>query len=143
MSSHKDSKLVSASIEKTAQACRFSFKEMQLLVKKDNGKDFVANEKIRFGFANPAKLELELQSSGKETRIKVKASNFGVGPIQGGHVKAVLETFLSNVRLKINSDQKQAVPGSDLASQLQKLAEMKAQGLLSDEEFAAAKAKLL
>ncbi|MDB4623309.1 SHOCT domain-containing protein [bacterium] len=143
MSSHKDSKLASASIDKTAQACRFSFKEMQLLVKKDNGVAFIANEKMRFGFANPAKLEVELQSSGNETRINVKASNLGIGPIQGGHVKGVLETFLSNVRLKINSDQQQALTGSDLASQLQKLAEMKAQGLLSDEEFSAAKAKLL
>ena len=35
------------------------------------------------------------------------------------------------------------LPACDLASQLEKLAEMKAQGLLSDEEFAAAKAKLL
>ena len=33
--------------------------------------------------------------------------------------------------------------GDDLAGQLEKLAEMKAKGLLSDEEFAAAKAKLL
>jgi Short C-terminal domain len=33
--------------------------------------------------------------------------------------------------------------GGDMAAELQKLADMKAQGLLSDEEFAAAKAKLL
>ena len=143
MSSHKDSKLVSASLDQTAQACRYSFKEMQLLVKKDNGVSFQANEKMRFGFSNPAKLVVELQPSGKETRIQLKASNFGVGPIQGGHVKAMLETFMSNVRLKVNSNQQQTLTGSDLTSQLQKLADMKAQGLLSDEEFTAAKAKLL
>jgi hypothetical protein len=34
-------------------------------------------------------------------------------------------------------------PGADLMQQLQTLSSMKAQGLLSDEEFAAAKAKLL
>ena len=33
--------------------------------------------------------------------------------------------------------------GDDVMSQLQKLADMKAAGLLSDEEFASAKAKLL
>ncbi len=35
------------------------------------------------------------------------------------------------------------VGDDDVPAQLQKLADMKAQGLLSDEEFAAAKAKLL
>ncbi|WP_159601804.1 SHOCT domain-containing protein [Agromyces humi] len=33
--------------------------------------------------------------------------------------------------------------GSDVIAQLQQLADLKAQGILSDEEFAAAKAKLL
>jgi hypothetical protein len=36
-----------------------------------------------------------------------------------------------------------AAPGGDLMAQLQQLATMRTQGLLSDEEFAAAKAKLL
>ena len=36
-----------------------------------------------------------------------------------------------------------AAGGDDVMSQLQKLADMKAAGLLSDEEFASAKAKLL
>lgn len=36
-----------------------------------------------------------------------------------------------------------AAPGGDLMAQLQQLATMHTQGLLSDEEFAAAKAKLL
>ena len=36
-----------------------------------------------------------------------------------------------------------AAGGDDAMAQLQKLGEMKAQGLLSDEEFTAAKAKLL
>ena len=143
MSSHKDSKLVAASIESTAQACRFAFNEMKILVKKDRGTSFQANEKVRFGFSNPAKLEVDLLESGNETRLNVKASNFGVGPIQGGHVKAVAETFLANVRMHVNDKKQDSSPPFDLASQLEKLAEMKAQGLLSDEEFAAAKANLL
>jgi hypothetical protein len=36
-----------------------------------------------------------------------------------------------------------AAAGSDVIAQLQQLADLKAQGILSDEEFAAAKAKLL
>jgi len=37
----------------------------------------------------------------------------------------------------------QAAPGTDLTSQLQQLAQLHTAGVLSDEEFAAAKAKLL
>jgi hypothetical protein len=37
----------------------------------------------------------------------------------------------------------QAAPGSDLTAQLQELAQLHTAGALSDEEFAAAKAKLL
>jgi hypothetical protein len=36
-----------------------------------------------------------------------------------------------------------ASPGSDLTAQLNQLAQLNASGVLSDEEFAAAKAKLL
>ena len=66
-----------------------------------------------------------------------------MGPIQGGHVKAVAETFLANVRMHIHDKKQDSSPAFDLASQLEKLAEMNAQVLLSDEEFAAAKAKRL
>ena len=36
-----------------------------------------------------------------------------------------------------------AAPGGDMMAELQKLADLKAAGILSDEEFAAAKAKIL
>ena len=36
-----------------------------------------------------------------------------------------------------------AAPGNDLTAQLEQLASLKQQGILSDEEFTAAKAKLL
>ena len=117
---------------------------MQVLVKRDTGQSFQANEKVRFGFANPAKLEINLSASDAKTTVSVKSSNFGLGPVQGGHAKGVAETFLSNVKLQLGKTQASAPSaGDDLAGQLEKLAEMKAKGLLSDEEFAAAKAKLL
>ena len=76
MSSHQDSKLVSADIKSTAQACRFAFNEMKILVKRDKETSFQANEKASLGFGNPAKLEVDLKKEGAETRINVVASNF-------------------------------------------------------------------
>ena len=128
----------------TAQACRFAFNEMQMLIKNDTNKSFVANEKMRFGFANPAKLQVDLSFHKGSTTINVKSSNLGIGPIQGGHVKGVSETFISNVKMQINKTQPASPMESiDLASQLEKLADLKAKGLLTEEEFAVAKAKLL
>ena len=76
--------------------------------------------------------------------VAVNSSNFGFGPVQRGHVKGGAETFLSNVKLQLGKTQASAPSaGDDLAGQLAKLAGMKAKGLLSDEEFAAAKVKLL
>lgn len=43
----------------------------------------------------------------------------------------------------VQASQPAAAPGDDLTTQLQKLADLKAAGILDDAEFAAAKAKLL
>ena len=144
MSSHRDAQTFDCDLETAVQACRFAFNEMQMLVKRDAGQSFQANEKVRFGFANPAKLEVNLSITGAKTTVELKSSNFGLGPVQGGHVRGVAETFLSNVKLQLAKIQAPAPSaGSDLAGQLKKLAEMKAKGLLNEEESAAAKAKLL
>ena len=44
MSSHKDAQTFDCDLEAAAKACRFAFNEMQMLVKKDAGQSFVANE---------------------------------------------------------------------------------------------------
>ena len=144
MSSHSTEQVLQAGIEASAQACRFAFNELQMQVKQDTGSSFRADEKLRFGFANPAKLAVSLAADGESCRLSVTSSNFGFGPMQGGHVKGVAETFLSNVRLYLDRTYQQAErdPGG-IAADLQKLGALKDQGLLTEEEFSTAKAKLL
>jgi hypothetical protein len=117
---------------------------MQMLVKQDTGSSFRADEKLRFGFANPAKLAVSLAADGESCLVSIRSSNLGFGPIQGGHVKGVAETFLSNVRLHLDRTSQQAKSASGgIADDIQKLVVLNTQGLLTDEEFAIAKAKLL
>ena len=143
MSSFKSELTTKASQEKAVQACRYALKEMQLVIKKDDGAKFIANEKLRMlGFANPAKIEVDIQSANDTLRINVKASNIGLGPIQGSHVKGVAETFLSQVQLKLSESTKGESPKS-VADEIAKLAALKEQGLLSEEEYSMAKARLL
>ena len=94
MSFHKDVHTFDCNLEGAFQACRFAFNEMQMLVKKDADQSFEASEKLRMGFANPAKLEVNLAASGAKTTVAVNSSNFGFGPMQGGHLKGVAEALL-------------------------------------------------
>ena len=116
---------------------------MQLAIKKDNGIDLVANEKIKMlGFANPAKVEIQISPSPQGTNISVHASNFGIGPLQKEHVKGVVETFLSKLRL-YTSETSTPRGSSGIAEELARLAKLKEDGFLSEDEFVSAKAKLL
>lgn len=143
MSSFKSEVTTKAGQEKAVQVCRYALNEMQLVIKKDDGVKFIANEKLRMlGFANPAKIEVDIQPVNDTSRINVKTSNIGLGPIQGGHVKGVAETFLSQVQLKLSESIKGESQKS-VVDEIAKLAALKEQGLLSEEEYSMAKARLL
>ena len=143
MPSFRKDLTVQVTHDDASQACRRALGEMQLAIKKDNGIGFVANEKIKMlGFANPAKVEIQISPSPQGTNISVHASNFGIGPLQKEHVKGVAETLLSKLRLYISETSK---PGgsSGIAEELARLAKLKEDGFLSEDEFVSAKAKLL
>ena len=112
MSSHSEIQIFYCDLETAAKACRFVFKEMQLVVKRDSGRVFEANEQFKLAsFTNPAKLKVDLSSDGIRTSIDVKISNVGFGPIQGGHVRRVAEMLFSSIRLQLskNSESKREV----------------------------------
>ena len=144
MSSYSTEQVLQAGIEASAQACRFALKEMQMLVKQDTGFLFHADEKLRFGFANPANLAVLLAADGESCRLIIKSSNLGFGPVQGEHVRGIAETFLSNVRLHLDRTYQEVKSAtSGIAEEIQKLGILREKGLLTDEEFSTAKAKLL
>jgi len=143
MSSFKTERIFKATQEKAIHACRYALNDLQLAIKYDKGTSFTANEKLKIlGFANPAKIEVDIKADTQGQKILVRTSNLGFGPIQGGHVKGVAETFLSKFKFKLEESASE-VGTKGIADELQKLAALKEQGLLSDEEFTAAKAKLL
>lgn len=143
MSSFETDLITQASQEQVVHACRYALGDMQVVIKQDNGISFLASEKLKMlGFTNPAKIEVRIQQVAGGQKILVKTSNAGFGPIQGSHVAGVAETFLSIFQYKLNESKSEA-PKSGVADELMKLAKLKEQGLLSDDEFAAAKAKLL
>ncbi len=142
MSSHKESFVIESESENVKQSCRYAFKEMQVMVKKEDGNDFIANEKFSFGFSNPAKIEVTVIPEGNSTKLKLKVSNIGLGPIQGKHCRTVANTFINAVKFKSN-ESSSIESKSSAADELKKFADLKDQGIISDEEFQAKKKKLL
>ena len=60
MSSRKENFLIENDSENVKQSCRYAFKEMQVMVNKEKGNEFVANGKFSFVFLIQLKLKFQL-----------------------------------------------------------------------------------
>ena len=142
MSSHKENFVIEYDSENVKQSCRYAFKEMQLMVKKENGNEFIAIEKFSFGFSNPAKIQVSVIPKDNSTTLKLKISNLGLGPIQGNHCRTVANTFINAVKFKSSENSSSESTNSD-ADELKKFAELKDQGIITEDEFNAKKKQIL
>ena len=143
MSKHSEKFEILKDQETVKKACRYAFKEMQVAVQNESENSFTANEKQGLlAYANPAKIEVSISSSGENTSLDVNVSNFGFGPIQGKHCRSVANTFINAVKVKATETSVSAAPVSE-ADELKKYAELKDQGIITEEEFQAKKKKLL
>ena len=143
MSKHSEKFEIQKDQETVMQACRYAFKEMELAVQNESSNSFTANEKQGLlAYANPAKIEVSVSSSGENTTLNVYVSNFGFGPIQGKHCRSVANTFINAVRVKATETLASAAPLSD-ADELKKFADLKDQGIITEEEFNAKKKQIL
>jgi hypothetical protein len=81
------------------------------------------------------------------TKTAQTVAGSGAARQQAGANQAAIEAQAQLSEMQSQLDEVQAAtapaPSGDLLAGLQQLADLKSQGLLSDEEFAAAKAKLL
>jgi hypothetical protein len=116
-------------------------------------------EQERLGFAWPAAVAIGLDIYGDQVRVVYQAENSGWGPIQQNHVNKLLESLhgtaaliLSNILYNLTSrgvnvtvppQEPQYAQSGFQIEQLKELASLKNQGLLSDQEFAAAKARII
>jgi len=75
------------------------------------------------------------------SKITLEGSIFGFGPIQSGHLRGQVGALKNNIKLAANPSP--APSGSSIAEEILELNQLREQGLLSDDEFALAKAKLL
>jgi len=95
----------------------------------------------------PAKIGITMESGGSRTKVFLKGSVFGFGPIQSGHLKGQMGRFRNLLEVAAKQPaQGESSPGnapSSIGKELENLAELHSKGILSDEEFAKAKDKIL
>ncbi len=143
MASHKESERFEVDQNDLMLACRGSLNEMNNWKVSKEGEDFIEAKKAMTFNENPQDLKITLSQQQGNCVLNVKGSMFGIGPIMTGKARESVRTFLSGVKLKLADRTKENSSSEGIVEEIEKLAVMKEKGLLSDEEFAAAKAKLL
>ncbi len=131
-------------------ACRAAVAELKWKVESQTDRRLVCKEQQPATLALyhnwSARIEIDLRAIGDGTVVAVKASNFGMGPIQSSHVKGQAGAFCNQLQVILDrgaSAPASSQPAVSLSSELQNLASLRASGVLSQAEFEAAKAKLL
>jgi hypothetical protein len=117
----------------------------------DQGPDFIRGKEVAasgLSFTWPAEVQLVVESEEPGvTTVYLDGKIFGLGPIQKGHLQGQMGNLRN--RIELLASQPSALSASDgtrkgaLSEELEKLAALKQQGVLSDEEFQQAKARLL
>lgn len=99
------------------------------------------------GFTFPARIDLQIKTRADgSSELQISGSISGLGPIQSNHLKGQVGRFLNSLSLKIDtakSERAHSVVPASLSSQLRDLAELHSSGVLTDDEFQVAKARLL
>jgi hypothetical protein len=147
MSKHNEMFTLTLGITGAAQACREAVAELgwRVLELGETRMVFKQAPSGEFLGTAPARVEVELKAdSSDKTTIEAKGSNFGFGPLQSGHVRGEVR----NLRNRVELAAKRLAVGSaalqtDLSVELVKLAGLHGSGVLSDDEFLHAKARLL
>jgi len=150
MSKDRDEFVLPFSLSVASVICQQALAESELEVKNRSEGLIICEEHVSFGFTNPARLEVILKvESSDSTRVIINGSNLGIGPIQSGHVRGKVEEIKNVILAEANEKgkaidiQKTGQSQSSLASEIEKLSKLREQGIISEDEFKQAKAKLL
>ncbi len=143
MPKHELKATLSTDPPKTMDLCRHVIAEMGWKIEAQSDTRLVCKEVVQAGgmaMTWAVKLELAVETADTGSLLLVKGSNFGFGPIQSNHVKGQVGNFMNRLKLALEQP---AASGTGLSDELEKLAGLHQQGVLTDDEFAAAKSRLL
>jgi hypothetical protein len=148
MSRHRDSLRVAVDADAAEQACRAAISELGWRVLEDDGRRLVTKEVTpqAISFTWSAKIEVLVEEDGDESEIRLNGSITGMGPVQKGHLKGQVGALKNKIGLAAQDSHAVESPpedADDVTGKLERLADLRENGVLSEEEFARAKAQIL
>jgi hypothetical protein len=148
MSRHRIEVTVTQPTDAVAAACQEAVAQLGWRILAQSQSSITCKEVAStvISFTWPAEIEVSWVSRGGNTVVTFSGSIFGLGSVQSNHLKGQIGNLQNRITLRLRDSQQErvpSVPSSSLASELTKLAELRSQGILSQEEFQAAKAKLI
>lgn len=101
-------------------------------------------------FTLPARIDVSISTTADDScHITLNGSISGIGPIQRNHLQGQMGRFLNDLSLSIDRSRSNAktestaTTSASLSDEISRLKTLLDEGVLSAEEFAAAKARLL
>jgi hypothetical protein len=146
MGTHREELVLDLRQSDAREVCREAVAGIGWNVLENNEVRLICSERANLtSFTGQAKVEIDLIPQTEDmTRIILIGSMFGFGPIVSGHLKGQVGDFRNRIQLAAN---KHSAPSNSftnsLASELERLGDLKSKGVISDEEFNQAKARLL
>jgi hypothetical protein len=132
-----------------SNACQLAVADLgwRILAKTDSSITCKEVSPTWVSFTNAAQIEvLWREMSPTTTEIELNGSILGFGPIQSGHLRGQMGNLQNRIHLFLNKTN--VVPEIfmtklSISEELERLADMRSRDIISDEEFRAAKAKIL
>lgn len=98
-------------------------------------------------FTNAARLKIRIEEDEDGSLVTLEGWGFGFGPIQKGHVKGQLGGLKNRIVVATEAFEPpgpdQPDQGFGASGELERMAALHRSGVLTDEEFAQAKARIL
>ena len=154
MPNHADKFLTPLALDQVIMVCREAIASVNWRVL-EQGTNRLKCKEVAIqstSFTWPAEVEIILFPHPKGTVIAMNGTIFGWGPIQASHLKGQMGNLKNRIEIglsKLFEDQKQQAAStpisqsSSLITELERLANLHAKGMLTDDEFQSAKKKLL
>jgi hypothetical protein len=151
MTQHEMQFDVTGSIDHVLAACQESAHDLQwrVLSVSQSGLSIREMPKSLLG-SGPivtAKMDVALSGQGMSTYVRIRGSILGMGPVPRKYLEGVMGSFVNGISVRLQQDEarsdRQESGSIDIAGQLERLAMLHREGTLTDEEFGAAKKRIV
>jgi hypothetical protein len=144
VSKHSEEVRLEADPARAEEICRLAIAGLGWRVMKDGLGRITAKEVTPTGvsFTNAAKIDVLIVGEQSPTLIRLNGSITGIGPVQKGHLRGQVGALRNQIVVAANQAAA-STPLGGASAEIERLARLHQDGLLTDDEFSQAKARAL